>query len=64
MDTRRAFVHNVTDHAARLDRTCGSLPSAIIAEMSITASTIGRRKIDMPSDRAPVASNISTPDQS
>ncbi|CAK0820269.1 unnamed protein product, partial [Prorocentrum cordatum] len=40
MDTRRALVDSVIDHAARLDRIYCSLPSAILADMTITTSTV------------------------
>eukprot|EP00959_Pyramimonas_sp_CCMP1952_P412866 8651597-Pyramimonas_sp.AAC.1 len=41
MDTRRAIVDKVIDHTVRLDCIYCSLPSAILADMIITASTIG-----------------------
>eukprot|EP00959_Pyramimonas_sp_CCMP1952_P287952 6021732-Pyramimonas_sp.AAC.1 len=48
------------DRTALLDRIDCSLPNAILADMTISASTICRLKTDLPSDHVFVASDIST----
>eukprot|EP00959_Pyramimonas_sp_CCMP1952_P056170 1173127-Pyramimonas_sp.AAC.1 len=55
-DTRREIRDNIISQTSRLDRIYSDIPSALLADLTISTSVVGRLKNIQSSDHIPVLS--------